>query len=515
MPLPQQQPLKGVIACLTGVQNKDQYHEWIESLGGKFTRDFHSANNTHLICENPKGAKYEAAIQVPSIQVVRPRWLEECYRQTKRVDETEYLYPTNDKRTSSSNHKDSSKKRRSSDKVVSLASLLDQALLLGGTGGGDQQPTPLFSTFQFYLIGFDQDATANKEQAQLCRLIRRGMGTVFWEFHPNITHVIVYDHCHDAVRESISKAKAEIFENQVAVVSPWWAVKCWQHSKIQNPMQYPPQLEKRDNKRQKKHRQSSSKDNTTAANTSKLFRGAVFALLQVSNPPVWTVDYDTTELEKLIRLHGGQLLSLKLVETLKVDHAQQVEQARRMKTTKTKRPCYVLSWGSSALLQKQQMTLHPLLTQIQRKELCTMVMVTPNWLQTCVAEQTLVQPEVMPQLFQPQAWPWRKLLSNNNTCIGEDKEKKSTICITVTGFQGHERTAIKYAVRAMGASFDDALKQKSTTHLICAADATQPKQQSNNPKLVRAHEWGIHVVSMDWLYHALQHGKDNADNNKR
>lgn len=78
----------------------------------------------------------------------------------------------------------------------------------------EMPPNNLFVSCCFYLVGFGDDDGYNmtltaedtnyntgnnhsREQGnskkQLLRLLRRGMGTVFWDVHESITHVIVAD----------------------------------------------------------------------------------------------------------------------------------------------------------------------------------------------------------------------------------------------------------------------------------------------------------------------------------
>jgi hypothetical protein len=79
----------------------------------------------------------------------------------------------------------------------------------------------------------------------------------------------------------------------------------------------------------------------------------------------------------------------------------------------------------------------------------------------------------------------------------------TAVRISVTGFTGHERTAAIQPIQASGATYDDSMRQHITTHLICADSIVKSQQ---NQKFQKAQEWGIHVVSVDWLYHVLQHG---------
>jgi topoisomerase (DNA) II binding protein 1 len=52
-------------------------------------------------------------------------------------------------------------------------------------------------------------------------------------------------------------------------------------------------------------------------------------------------------------------------------------------------------------------------------------------------------------------------------------------------------------IREVGAEYTDNLKSKNT-HLIC--------KEASGKKYEKACEWGLHVVSVDWLYHVVRFG---------
>lgn len=275
---------------------------------------------------------------------------------------------------------------------------------------------------------------------------------------------------------------------------------------------------------------------TTTHKNSTLLRGFIFVLLRIANPPAWLVDYDPTELEALIKCHGGQILSLKLLEGLKAEHHQaSQQQLLQHQQRRRRRTVHVLGWGAGIKLQQQQLALHPLLAQVRRKELCDIVTVTPNWLQTCVTEECIVQPNEFPLFFQPQTWSWRTMApmrasdaeasksqlcgKENSNGTNADKSCKaagtkqdsecttqSLLRISVTGFQGPQRTAMIHAIQAMGATYDDSLHQRKTTHLICSS-TKDGSVVRRNQKFQKAQEWRIPAVSIEWLYHVLQHGR--------
>jgi hypothetical protein len=144
-----------------------------------------------------------------------------------------------------------------------------------------------------------------------------------------------------------------------------------------------------------------------------------------------------------------------------------------------RRKCHVVCWGGRPHLE-----LNPILSQLQRHDLCDLIMVTPMWLQTCVTVQKRVRPEQFPLAFAPQHWPLRKL--------------ESSLSISLTGFQGTEKAALVHLIESIGGTFHDGMKS-SNTHLIC-------KEKASGLKLEKAIQWGLHIVSIDWFHHIVEHG---------
>lgn len=266
-------------------------------------------------------------------------------------------------------------------------------------------------------------------------------------------------------------------------MSPWWVLDSWKSGTLQEVNEFPP-LYRLDKKEKLPDPQETAK--TSNRSSSSLFRGCVFALLRVS-PPSWAVDFDSNDLEKSIRAHGGQMLSLKLLEALKIDGAT-------IKTSQeAKRKCYVVCWGgyTSAHLE-----IHPLLAQVKRHALCDLLEVTPIWLQTCFSEHKIISPSRLPIIFVPGSRPIRSL-SKIDGATKTTSTKVATIRLSITGFSGSKRTAIIHLIEAMGLAYDNSMRT-STTHLIC--------REANGPKYEKAVEWKLRIVSIDWLYHIAQHG---------
>jgi len=161
---------------------------------------------THLISERAEGEKYIQANKCAHIEIVTPKWLEECANQKVRLSTHDFrLVGDSDANTthiySASNAADTG-----TTDAFQTAPFLEMATksLLSDMA---VPPNPLFSGCCFYLVGFPQeelnhmnrmssslssrDHSRIKLKKDFCRLIRRGMGTIFWEVNKDITHVIV------------------------------------------------------------------------------------------------------------------------------------------------------------------------------------------------------------------------------------------------------------------------------------------------------------------------------------
>jgi hypothetical protein len=277
------------------------------------------------------------------------------------------------------------------------------------------------------------------------------------------------------------------------VVSPWWLLNSWTEGQLVQCAQNPPQYQV-----QKKEPRTTSKKPKHAAALS-IFRECLFTFIRVA-PPDWAVDFNAQEFEKLTVAHGGQLLSLKLVEALRAD-----QMAGRITR---RRKCYVVCWGS----YKPGSLIDPLVAQVKRYQLCDLQEVTPIWLRTCVMEQNYLLPSTLPRIFAPSNHPLHAALDcNKEDKDSENKKKESEVActassskvgldsirISATGFIGFERTALIQLIKAMGGVYDDSMRT-STTHLIC--------REAKGNKFAKAVEWKRHVLSVEWLYHISIYG---------
>ncbi|KAJ3013044.1 UNVERIFIED_CONTAM: hypothetical protein HDU68_000894 [Siphonaria sp. JEL0065] len=75
--------------------------------------------------------------------------------------------------------------------------------------------------------------------------------------------------------------------------------------------------------------------------------------------------------------------------------------------------------------------------------------------------------------------------------------------IGITGYIDLDREQIRKLVQAMGATFTESLS-RSNTHLIAH---TEPDGGEPSMKVVRAKEWGVEIVTVDWLFQCADRGE--------
>lgn len=219
--------------CLTGLtpEEKDKYHGVIEKLGGRYvccihlvsvtertedaqsewftvllltsffshtttalfdtiryTRNLDSSVNTHLIARVPEGLKYEAALSIPSLKIVKPDWLDACAQKQKWVSTEEFLLML----ASDEPGVAVDKEENNMDQLPALLPKLDEQL-----AAENDQNWEIFGDCNVFLVGMDDQKDV---KAKLAKLLRRGMATIHWNLEEDITHVIVADGLEEHVR---------------------------------------------------------------------------------------------------------------------------------------------------------------------------------------------------------------------------------------------------------------------------------------------------------------------------
>jgi len=453
--------------CLTGfsTERKKELHKKIESLGGRFTRDLLTASTTHLIAERAEGAKFKEAKRCSNIEIVTPKWIEMCALIKEKVP-TSNFYLVN-----------SALDCNKGKFELSLQDTCDELL--------ERIPAnPMLSGCCFLLVGFSnkdwlgtnfnslqqihQNAKNDEElkfKQSLSKMIRRCMGTIYWDIHANITHVIVNE-----AEMKLSNALANFCSNHgnnPKTISPEWVIACLKSRRLQEEKDYPPQ------KRRIKTLKTKKKIPQSTTRQLDHFHGFFFQLCDsLQNAFTCNVMFKEDKVEKMIASFGGRILSREGIQLLRSSRDKSPE-------------CYVVNLSGPFNLE-QCIRDDPLLNQITQHNLCTIIPVTVSWLQTCNKNKSLVEPAKLNMLFQPQPWPLRRI-------------QGIKLKVAVTGFQGIERTGLSFVLLAIGANYTENMDNKNT-HLICKEDMQQ------GPKFQKAMEWGLRIVKVQWLHHIMQNG---------
>jgi hypothetical protein len=446
----------------------------------RYTRDFNLDKNTHLIAAAPQGAKYELALSNPSIHIVAPSWLFSSLQSRRRVSENEHglLQAIGPQNTTSYVSRNNT--------LTILENLLRETQ--------NESTRFLFECHQFYLLGFDGHDITLKQN--IGGLIRRCMGTIYWDLNEDINIIVLCDNCDEALYSAASVVSSH-HANLPQVVSPLWVIKSYESNRLQPAGLYPPIRSPLFQGESRKRKATPS--GSSATSTFSVFRGCLFSLVRTTpcDGDDSTMDFDPKEQEAFIRAHGGQILSSNLLQALRAD-AQSTSLAgdddggAMRQVSARRRACHVVCWGGPPRLETNS-----LVAQLKQNNLCEVIPVSPIWIQTCVSMKKFVRPERVPSVFVPPTWPMRSI--NHKRCIGKGHEPPTIpLHVSLTGFQGAEKMALIHLIGAMGGLYHDNMSNNNT-HLIC-------KEKATGLKLEKAIQWGLHVVSIEWLYHVLRHG---------
>ena len=447
-----------------------------------YTRDLNLDKNTHLITEIASGAKFKLASssKPPVIHIVTPSWVHSTDESGQRARESEHALVDTTIHDSAG-----------TGNIASTTSTRDHFSMandaLRERESGDDSNRFLFKNQQFYLIGFEGHP---KLKQAISKVIRRGNGTIYWDMNEDISMLVQCDGCDDALRKAAKVVSAH-HSNFPPIVSPLWVIESYKHGMMQSVSAYPPTKgEHIESNPMKSTIKSTKKLASTTSNVS-IFRGCLFSLVrssalidseqsEVVNRD--NMEFDAKDLESLITSHGGQFLSNKLMGALRAD--------KENNKASPKRKCHVVCWG----LAPPQLESNPLISQLQRQNLCEIILVTPIWVQASITAKKRIQLDRMPLVLAPQPWPMKSVIKNPT--------KSLRLEIALTGFQGSEKLIVIHLIEAMGGVYHETMSS-ANTHLVF-------KKNPSGLKLEKALEWGLHVVSIRWLYHILRYGYDGS-----
>ncbi|KAL7483753.1 hypothetical protein ACHAW6_009394 [Cyclotella cf. meneghiniana] len=484
--------LAGVVACLSGqtAPLKSRLESLVRSLGGVAVRDFDPLHVTHLILDRPCGNKYDYVRRnrerefARRLHLVASEWVERCREEGRRVDEEEYRLNENDDDENDERGKLSDDERI--DRMI-LPKEIRQASLVEACEWTALRSFPrIFFSQHFLLVGFDHvdDSNPSSIQSILSALIRRAGGTVYWTPNDFITVVVLGEEYSEHQWEDVRSFCRHHPRGPMAVTASWILSSLY-HCTMQAPP-FPPVPCKDKGLVQRHAKVDDSKranlDATVAKRKitvqSNLFDKCIFVVVR-PKPPHGTMSFDKLEMESIITTHGGLLLTHHLFGAIQTDLAN------ASKTTDRK--FHLLSTGGYS---HDPTNLDPLLAQLSKLG-AEIIPVTPVWIKACVGDRVRYDARRYPLLFQPPPWPVRLLPPRRAGA------PSPLLLVSLTGFIDASRYGIIWMLKEIGAGYTDNLTAKNT-HLICK-DAAGKKYE-------KACEWGLHVVSVEWLYHVMRYG---------
>eukprot|EP00804_Cyclotella_cryptica_P020779 CCRYP_016605-RA/>CCRYP_016605-RA protein AED:0.00 eAED:0.00 QI:19/1/1/1/1/1/2/1011/561 len=490
--------LAGVVACLSGQTGPHKSHleSLLTSLGGVTLRDFDPLYVTHLILDTPVGSKYdyvrrnrekEFAIR---LRMVTSGWVEQCAREGRWVEEDEYALQQQEEEEQ---HDDvctfpflKCHDGRMEDgllpKEIRNASLNEACEWMMTKRSFPQ----MFCSQHFLLVGFHGDHSRLAVRPLLSALIRRAGGTICWSPNDFVTVVVLDEGYSEHQWEDVRSFCQHHSRGPMAVTASW-VLSSLYHGTMKAPPfppfpcnnkavePHPTKVEHQNDSNKASGDASASTKKTTVQST--LFAGNIFTIIRLK-PPNGTMSFEKKHMESLITTHGGLLLSKQLFGAIKMD----IVSASKASNASS-RKFYVLSTGGYA---HNPTNLDPLLAELSKLGV-NMIPVTPVWIKACVGDNVRYDAQEYPLLFQPQTWPVRLL----------PPHQKSAFLVSLTGFVDASRYGIIWMLHEIGAGYTDNLTSKNT-HLIC--------KHATGKKYEKACEWGLHVVSVEWLYHVMRYG---------
>ena len=517
---------RGLIVALTGFQDieiRAGVERSVTSAGGKFSPQL-QPDVTHLVAFSPEGAKYERAREW-NIRIVTLGWVRECEHTGIYQPPEHFALPSEEERGWSS---------------TEISRLPNSAVLDGCC---------------VCLVGFKDEIMRSNEHAngsgrtnamltRAAALLRKGMGTrshalsstgrvphrdnTLW----GVTHIVVgqsrrqqctkdeilppnfipFDVMDSKTRKILSKKK-----NHVRVVDKEWLRRCVEDEKIQETAAFEISLEVMLEERPKiveevaeaseskptqsvsksiaktgsdrsgeggreEHRHSGNDDQTAKKlhipSSSMRSVSPLLRTKPVFENRTFIVDEDQefSEMTDNLTRYGGVVY---FVNSIPEGFATRVQCNTKSSRSGRRLPtCYAITRDGPNI--EAFYNLLPKNVEIKRASWF--------WVQCVIAEQTFCKPSMKESLFTPQLEPIKKFVVTDRQFV-----------VSVSGYDGAERSAIKQLVIAMNGQFEGNLIRDRVTHLVCK----WPKGE----KYKKSREWGsIKVVTAQWLYDCAREG---------
>ena len=220
-------PLTGCIIAVSGYSAKQRKNirEIILHLKGTYVT-YLDRSITHFLCENPNRKKFKEAKELNIRFCLKGKWLQSCYDQNKRVDESEFIIK----------EKPSPNKKKEAppppwQEIEQANPKMNQK-----TG---VDPGGLFKWKAFFAEGFDEDENSDLEQ------IVTSYGGQFYKMNEDHRANIPnnqekYPDCKEFILlvPHGFKHNKEAFNGELMVVSPNWLERCIEEGQLLPPKEH-------------------------------------------------------------------------------------------------------------------------------------------------------------------------------------------------------------------------------------------------------------------------------------
>lgn len=453
-------PLSGMIVCSSGFQpeEKQQISNATKQLGAVYSKSL-TAECTHLICKTTSGDKYAFAKDVPTMFIVNRHWIDTCAALNLLLDESRFsLRPPESKRSRSSSATEVAPSCANTGSIT----LLPQRLSIVYTKWQDAPPTDVLDAVTLYLTESslrenDKHAPLRAKALQLANL---GGASVSAELTDLVNYIIV-------VRMPVAPSKIPVIreaqQRGSITTTLEWLEQCILQQKLLSTANFePPQLG-----------QVLMPDCSQPSSQAQTITSSVFLGMRVAVGPLAVRDASTAY-TVCAQLSSGR------AKVLAHDAAGYVTSGA---------PTHVLCAPNVGTRELE------VVKDAQAKN-AKVLKVTPFWVDMCVKAETLL-PVSICALFSPV--PYEMPLSDIVT---------QKVSLSISGFRNERerdwnrrREVLKRLAVMLGAKCSERMRRRQTNYLI--ADS----RVGESEKVLKAREWGIKVVTHEWLLACARAGK--------
>lgn len=449
-------PLTGFVICATNLK-KDEREEIITLAqeGGADYRGNMSSACTHLIAQKPAGRKWEFANESNTIHIVRSEWISACVSQNKLLDENDFQLLLDKDGNSLSLPGRGNDTMTVSKTMCPNLSVPESNSLDMGYSLTEAVPSLLLDCCCFFPIPSIDVEKSKSAQKQIFTLGAIGGATVLSRLSNLVTHAVI---------TGVPLARADVFMlrkaelSGVRIVAIEWIQLSLRSNTILSIDACP--IPAWDTGEPHPSMLSSAKEPVSAF-TSSVFQGVRAALVPLSLRDAEIAG----DIGAVIKSGRGIVLPTGVdgkVHSGVPTHA-------------------VCPDGLGVSESKALLELRSSGDAIEA--------VTHEWIRVCLDEKCLV-PVSSCILFAPLPY---------TLPLGDFV--KEGVSLTISGFQLNNdvsdrnrwRVNLGRLATLLGAEHSERMSRRCTTHLIAS------RESCNGQKYLRAKDWGIPVVSEEWL----------------